>query len=159
SSCPTVLEAGNALPFTPAFWRALRRESVSRRLEELARWHLLRSSLLAATRILAPTRAMRQDVVASVPTLSQRVDVPLWGGAHQFPQRRWVDPPGAVVLGVSRPGINKEFAVLVQALPELLRHRPATTLELTGTVQESRWAQHSWALARQIGVADRVRFV
>ena len=89
SSCPTVLEAGNALPFTPAFWRALRRESVSRRLEELARWHLLRSSLLAATRILAPTRAMRQDVVASVPTVAQRVDVALWGVADQFHQRRF----------------------------------------------------------------------
>jgi len=159
SSCPTVLEAGNALPFTPAFWRALRRESGSRRLEELARWHLLRSSLLAATRILAPTRAMRQDVVASVPTVAQRVDVALWGVADQFHEQRWVDPPSDVVLGVSKHGINKEFDVLVRALPELLRHRPATTLELTGTVEESRWAQHSWDLARQIGVADRVRFV
>ncbi len=64
-----------------------------------------------------------------------------------------------MVLGVSKHGINKEFDVLVQAMPELLRHRPSTTLELTGTVQESRWSQRSWDLARQIGVADRVRFV
>ena len=63
SPCPTVLEAGNALPFTRAYWHVLRREPLRVRAEEFARWRLLRASLRSATRVLVPTRAMRQDVV------------------------------------------------------------------------------------------------
>ena len=63
SPCPTVLEAGNALPFTRAYWHVLRREPLRVRAEELARWRLLRASLRSATRVLVPSRAMRQDVV------------------------------------------------------------------------------------------------
>src|SRR3954454_15434251 len=44
-NCPTVLEAGNALPFTRAYWQVLRHESVKQRGAELMRWMLLRASL------------------------------------------------------------------------------------------------------------------
>src|ERR687886_109935 len=42
AACPTVLEAGNALPFTHAYWHTLRHERLALRVEELARWSLLR---------------------------------------------------------------------------------------------------------------------
>src|SRR5439155_3857610 len=50
--CPTVLEAGNALPFTRAYWQMLRREPVLVRVEAHARWALLLASLRAAKRVL-----------------------------------------------------------------------------------------------------------
>src|SRR5207302_8963542 len=65
--CPTVLEAGNALPFTRAYWQVIARESLRVQVEEQARWTLLRASLRAAGRVLAPTRAMRQDVATRMP--------------------------------------------------------------------------------------------
>src|SRR5262249_30091388 len=108
-SCPSVLEAGNALPFTRAYWHVLERERPRLRLEEHARWRLLRASLRAAARVLTPTRAMRQDVVTRLPDLVPRVDVALWGVAAIFHQTRWSQPPGTDVLAVSKHGINKEF--------------------------------------------------
>src|SRR5436190_10734275 len=45
ASCPSVLEAGNALPFTRMYWQRLELESPRLRLEERARWALLRASL------------------------------------------------------------------------------------------------------------------
>jgi glycosyltransferase involved in cell wall biosynthesis len=159
ASCAAVLEAGNALPFTPAYWRALRNASATTRAEELARWLLLRRSLNAATRILAPTRAMRQDVAACLPKVARRIDVAAWGVAEQFHRRAWEDPDADVVLGVSKHGINKEFHVLVAALPRLLRRRPRLVLRLTGTPNESPWAQRSWTLARELGVLEHVQFV
>ena len=78
--CPTVLEAGNALPFTRAYWQVLSRESLLVQLEAQARWTLLQASLRAARRVLTPTRAMRVDVVTRVErvgpksvTLAQRI--------------------------------------------------------------------------------------
>jgi glycosyltransferase involved in cell wall biosynthesis len=159
ASCPAVLEAGNALPFTPAYWRALRSAPAAKRAEELARWLLLRSSLNAAARILAPTRAMRQDVAASLPWVARRIDVAVWGVAEQFHCRRWSDPGADVLLGVSKHGINKEFHVLIAALPHLLRRWPRLVLKLTGTPDESPWAGRSWRLANELDVADHVHFV
>src|SRR5919202_2120519 len=43
SPCPSVLEAGNALPFTRAYWHVLRREPARLQVEEQARWLLLRA--------------------------------------------------------------------------------------------------------------------
>ncbi|HET6316133.1 MAG TPA: hypothetical protein VFG86_06730, partial [Chloroflexota bacterium] len=57
--CPTVLEAGNALPFTRAYWQVLTREPMQAQVEAHARWALLLASLRAAKRVLTPTRAMR----------------------------------------------------------------------------------------------------
>jgi alpha-1,3-rhamnosyl/mannosyltransferase len=159
--CPTVLEAGNALPFTRAYWQALRSERVAMRLEELARFGLLRACLRSAARVLAPTRAMRTDVVTSLPELADRVDVVLWGVADWFHRATW-QAPGVVhdpILGVSKHGINKEFDVLVRALPTLTRRRGGACLTLTGTADESRWSRRTAGLAQQLGVADRVRFV
>ena len=134
SPCPTVLEAGNALQFTRAYWQVLGDESVRVQLEEQARWRLLRASLRAATRVLTPTRAMRQDVVTSLPELMTRVDVALWGVAPVFraPDVRWHDSQSDVILGVSKHGINKEFDVLVAALPHVRRRWPGMRLVLTG---------------------------
>jgi len=158
SPCPTVLEAGNALAFTAAYWRVLRREPVRLQVEEHARWALLRASLRAAARVLVPTRAMRQDVVTRLPDLAARVDVALWGVAPIFQQLRWGDPESDVVLGVSKHGINKEFDVLIAALPQLRRRFPRVRLVLTGTADESRWSRRSLALAERSGVADAVCF-
>ena len=149
--CPTVLEAGNALPFTRAYWLRLRDEASLRvRAQELARWGLLRASLRAARRVLAPTRAMRQDVVSALPDLADRVDVAPWGVSDVFHQAAWSDPGQDVLLGVSKHGINKEFDVLVASLvhPALRNVR----LRLTGTPDESRWARRTLAAARQLGV-------
>ena len=153
-SCPSVLEAGNALPFTRTYWHLLRREPLRLRVEERARWALLRASLRAAGRVLTPTRAMRQDVVMRMPRLGPRLDVALWGVAPVFHQVRWRQPQGETILGVSRHAISKEFDVLVAALPLL----PNVRLVLTGTPEETRWSRRSEALARRLGVADRVCF-
>jgi glycosyltransferase involved in cell wall biosynthesis len=157
-ACPTVLEAGNALPFTRAYWLRLRQEAPLRvRAQELARWALLRASLRAARRVLAPTRAMRQDVVSLLPELAERVDVAPWGVAEVFRHARWSDPGTDVALGVSKHGINKEFDVLVASLvhPALRGLR----LRLTGTPDESRWARRTLAAALQLGVSERVCFL
>jgi glycosyltransferase involved in cell wall biosynthesis len=158
--CPSVLEAGNALPFTRAYWELLRGEPLRVRLEEYARWELLRASLRTATRVLTPTRAMRQDVVASLPELAPRIDVALWGVAAPFHERRWRPPAGqqATILGVSKHGLNKEFDVLVRAVAQLRRRWPGVRLVLTGTVDESRWSLRTFALARQLGLAEHVCF-
>jgi glycosyltransferase involved in cell wall biosynthesis len=155
-TCPAVLEAGNALPFTPAFWRLVRRAPPRRQAAERARWLLLRASLRAATRVLAPTHAMRRDVLARLPWLSERLDVALWGVAPFFFHQRWSAPPGQTVLGVSKHGINKEFDVLVQAVAHLAPTQPALRLLLTGTPDESTWSRRSASLADRLGVADRV---
>jgi glycosyltransferase involved in cell wall biosynthesis len=152
SSCPTVLEAGNALAFTSNYWHVLRAESPRVQLEEHARWALLRASLHAAARVLVPTRAMRQDVVARLPALADRVDVALWGVASVFHEQRWSPPAGATVLGVSKHGINKEFDVLIRAVAGL----PQARLVLTGTPDESRWARRSADLAQRLSIEDRV---
>ncbi|HEX8967345.1 MAG TPA: glycosyltransferase [Chloroflexota bacterium] len=158
SGCPSVLEAGNALPFTSAYWGVLEREPLRLRVEERARWRLLRASLHAATRVLVPTRAMRQDVVTRLPRLGPKVDVALWGVAPVFHRLRWSPPDGDIVLGVSKHGINKEFDVLVSALPRLVRSWSSLRLVLTGSPDESRWSRRSAALARELGVSDRVCF-
>jgi glycosyltransferase involved in cell wall biosynthesis len=158
SACPTVLEAGNALPFTRVYWQVLSREPRRVQLEENARWALLRASLAAAARVLTPTRAMRQDVVTRLPDLLAKVDVALWGVAPIFRQHRWSEPSGDVVLGVSKHGINKEFDVVIAALPHLRTRVPGVRLVLTGTPEESRWSRRSAALADRLGVADRVCF-
>jgi glycosyltransferase involved in cell wall biosynthesis len=156
--CPTVLEAGNALPFTRAYWDVLRTESARMRLAEYARWGLLRASLHAAERVLVPTRAMRQDVVLRLPEIGDRVDVALWGVAPVFHAQRWRQPAGESVLGVSKHGINKEFDVLVGTLPRLASRWPQVQLTLTGTPDESRWSRRSAALAQRLGVSERVAF-
>jgi glycosyltransferase involved in cell wall biosynthesis len=157
--CPSVLEAGNALPFTRAYWRVLKREPARARLEEQARWALLRASLRASERVLTPTRAMRQDVVTRLPDIGHKIDVARWGVAPAFHAGRWQPPGGEIILGVSKHGINKEFDVLVATLPQLLRQFPAARLLLTGTPDESRWSRRTFALAEQLGVAERVCFV
>ena len=156
--CPTVLEAGNALPFTRAYWQVLAREPLRVQLEEQARWTLLRASLAAATRVLVPTRAMRQDVVTCLPDLLPKVDVAVWGVAEVFRQSRWSAPAPEALLGVSKHGINKEFDVLVAAFANLRRRWPALRLVLTGTPEESRWSRGSLDLARRLGVAEAVCF-
>jgi alpha-1,3-rhamnosyl/mannosyltransferase len=156
--CPSVLEAGNALYFTRAYWQALQRESLRLRVEERARWSLLRASLRAAERVLTPTRAMRTDVVTRLPSLGPKVDVALWGVAPIFHSVRWQQPVGEAILGVSKHSINKEFDVLIAAVPHLQRRWPSVRLALTGTANESRWSRRSVALAKQLGVQDRVCF-
>jgi glycosyltransferase involved in cell wall biosynthesis len=157
--CPTVLEAGNALLFTLAYWRLLAHEPVPVRLEQAARWFLLKASLRSAARVLAPTRAMCQDVVAVLPGLAERVDVVYWGVADYFRAAAWCPPSLPKLVGVSKHGVNKEFDVLVAALPRLLDGWPDLRLELTGTADESRWSRQTWALAERLGVAGRVAFV
>src|SRR6266851_4672985 len=157
--CPTVLEAGNALPFTRAYWQVLSREPLLARVEAHARWALLLASLRAAKRVLTPTRAMRVDVVTRVPDLLKKVDVALWGVAPIFRLLRWSQPSGPlVILGVSKHGINKEFDVLVAALPALRRRWPDIQLILTGTPDESRWSRRSAALAERLKVTEAVCF-
>jgi glycosyltransferase involved in cell wall biosynthesis len=158
SPCPSVIEAGNALYFTRTYWQVLERESLRLRVEERARWSLLRASLRAAERVLTPTRAMRTDVVTRLPSLGPKIDVALWGVAPIFHRVRWRPPTGATILGVSRHSINKEFDVLVAALPFVRRRWPDARLMLTGTRDESRWSRRSVALARQLGVLDDVCF-
>jgi glycosyltransferase involved in cell wall biosynthesis len=63
-----------------------------------------------------------------------------------------------VVLGVSKHGINKEFDVVVAALPRLLDRWPRLKLVLTGTPDESRWSRGSVALADRLGVTDSICF-
>ncbi len=156
--CPTVLEAGNALPFTRAYWQVLKREPPRLQIEEHARWRLLQASLRATRRVLTPTRAMRQDVVTRLPSLGPKVDVALWGVAPVFFNARWQQPASQTVLGVSKHGINKEFDVLVAALPLVRRHCWDVKLVLTGTPDESRWSRRTVALAERLGVADRLCF-
>ncbi len=157
--CPTVLEAGNALPFTRAYWQVLSREPLLVQVEAHARWALLLASLRAAKRVLTPTRAMRVDVVTRVPDLLKKVDVALWGVAPIFRTLRWRQPANDMtILGVSKHGINKEFDVLVAALPGLRRRWPDVRLVLTGTPDESRWSRRSAALAGRLRVTDAVCF-
>src|SRR5438067_10044871 len=159
ASCPTVVEAGNALPFTRVYWQVLSREPWPVKVEAHARWTLLRASLRAAKRILVPTRAMRLDVVARLPELLKKVDVALWGVAPIFRTLRWSEPSGdVIILGVSKHGINKEFDVLVAALPALRGRWPNVRLVLTGTPDESRWSRRSVALAERLDVAEAVCF-
>jgi alpha-1,3-rhamnosyl/mannosyltransferase len=158
--CPTVLEAGNALPFTRQYWHLLAEQPLPLQLEEQARWMLLRASLRAAARVLTPTRAMRQDVVTRMPDLVNRVDVAFWGVTPVFRERCWQAPGGDVVLGVSKHGINKEFDVLVRALARV-RRLPGlerTRLSLTGEPRESRWSRRTVAVAEQLGLANEVCF-
>jgi glycosyltransferase involved in cell wall biosynthesis len=158
AACPTVVEAGNALPFTRAFWHVLRDEPARDQLAEFARWALLYASLHAAERILVPTRAMRQDVVLRLPSLADRVDVALWGVAPVFRATRWAQPVGTTILGVSKHGINKEFDVLIEALPRLKQRWPEVRLVLTGTPDESRWSRRSAVLADRLGLSPSVCF-
>jgi glycosyltransferase involved in cell wall biosynthesis len=103
---------------------------------------------------------MRLDVVTRLPSLLKRVDVALWGVASIFRTQRWSlpAPPGEIILGVSKHGINKEFDVLIAALPALRRRWPGVRLVLTGTPDESRWSRRSAALATRLGVAEHVCF-
>jgi glycosyltransferase involved in cell wall biosynthesis len=156
--CPSVVEAGNALYFTRAYWQVLAREPLRARIEEWARWKLLRASLHAAERVITPTRAMRTDVVTRLPSLGPRVDVALWGVAPIFHQVHWQPSATDAILGISKHSINKEFDVLIAALPHVRRRWPGAHLVLTGTADESRWSRRSVALARQLGVRDRVCF-
>lgn len=158
SPCPTVLEAGNALPFSRAYWEIVGRESVRFQFEEYARWALLRGSLRAARRVLAPTRAMRQDVVTRLPELGPKIDVVLWGVAPIFRRAHWRQRSVDAVLGVSKHGINKEFEALIAALPRLRRRFRGVRLVLTGTPDESRWSRRSARLAQQLGVDEQVCF-
>ncbi len=158
SRVPRVLEAGNALPFTRAYWQLLRRQPARAVAEELTRWLLLQASLRASARVLVPSRSMRQDVVARLPDLADRVDVALWGVADVFHRERWAEPAGCAVLGVSKHGINKEFDMLVSALPRLLPRWPELRLLLTGTPEESRWSRRTAALARELAVDARVEW-
>jgi glycosyltransferase involved in cell wall biosynthesis len=88
-----------------------------------------------------------------------RVDVALWGVASAFHARRWSpNPDGEMVLGVSKHGINKEFDVLIAALPRLRERWPRLKLVLTGTPEESRWSKGSVALADRLGVPDSICF-
>jgi len=156
--CPSVLEAGNALPFTRLYWQVLRHEPMRLRVEEQARWALLRASLLAAERILAPTRAMRQDIVSRLPELAPKVDVALWGVASAFHTARWEQPPAEVIVGISKHGINKEFDVLIAAVPWLLERWPHLRVLLTGSADESRWSRGTHNLAARLRVLDHVCF-
>jgi glycosyltransferase involved in cell wall biosynthesis len=158
SPCPSVLEAGNALYFTRAYWDLLGHEPLRFRVEEWARWRLLRASLHAAERVITPTRAMRTDVVSRLPSLGPKVDVALWGVAAIFHHVRWQLPASETILGISKHSINKEFDVLIAALPYVRRRWPGARLVLTGTADESRWSRRSIALARQLGVLDHVCF-
>jgi glycosyltransferase involved in cell wall biosynthesis len=81
--------------------------------------------------------------------------VALWGVAEFFHQLRWSQPDSTenIVFGVSKHGINKEFDLLVRAMPFL-----DARLVLTGTPDESPWARRSADLALQLGVAERVCF-
>ena len=102
---------------------------------------------------------MRVDVVTRVPDLLKKVDVALWGVAPIFRTRRWSQPATEMtILGVSKHGINKEFDVLVAAVPALRRRWPTVRLVLTGTPDESRWSRRSAALADRLGVTDAVCF-
>jgi alpha-1,3-rhamnosyl/mannosyltransferase len=159
--CPTVLEAGNALPFTRQYWHVMAEQPRALQAEEQARWVLLRASLRAAARVLTPTRAMRQDVVTSMPELVNRVDVAFWGVSPVFRERSWHAPAdGEVVLGVSKHGINKEFDVLVRALARVRRRLglKRTRLVLTGHPDESRWSRRTTAIAAQLGLDDAICF-
>jgi glycosyltransferase involved in cell wall biosynthesis len=156
--CVTVLEAANALYFTHVYWQALERESVRLRLQERARWSLLRASLRAAERVLVPTRAMRQDVVVRLPDLIAKVDVALWGVSDRFHAARWTPPPGESVLGVSNHGINKEFEVMVQALAALRQQLPDLRLVFTGSPNESRYSRRTVGRARVAGVEPLICF-
>jgi glycosyltransferase involved in cell wall biosynthesis len=158
SPCPSVLEAGNALPFTRAYWLLLQRESARLRLEERARWVLLRAALQAAARVLVPSRAMRQDVVTRLPSLGPKVDVALWGVAPVFHHVRWRPTDGKTVLGVSKHAISKEFDVLVAALPRLAQRGHNLQLVLTGRPDETPWSRRSVQLAYKLGVDERVCF-
>lgn len=160
ASMPRVLEAGNALPFTHAYWLWVQRQPVRLQAEEMLRWLLLSQSLKASSRVLVPTRAMRQDVVTRLPDLAQRIDVVLWGIAESFKQRVWQGaPPVPTIVGVSKHGVNKEFDVLVGAFDRLSERWPNAELLLTGTRDESRWSRETADLARRAGVADRVRWL
>jgi len=101
---------------------------------------------------------MRTDVVTRLPELAARVDVALWGVARIFQQLRWGDPRSDDVLGVSKHGINKEFDVLIAALPHIRHRFPRVRLVLTGTPEESRWSRRSVALAERLGVAESICF-
>ena len=59
---------------------------------------------------------------------------------------------------MSKHGINKEFDVLIAALPRLQRRWHGVRVVLTGTPEESRWSRRSQQLAEQLGVAERVHF-
>lgn len=157
--CPTVLEAANALPFTRAYWLWLAKQSPRLQVQESLRWRLLRASLRRSTRVLVPTRAMRQDVVARLPELANRLDVVWWGVSDHFRQSAWTQPEGQVVFGVSKHGLNKEFDVLVRAVAQLRDRLPSLRLDLTGTQDESRWSRETGRLVRSLGIADRVRYV
>ncbi len=157
--CPTVMEAGNALPFTRAYWELVRKDRPAVQAEWAARFLLLRASLLSAARDLVPTRAMRLDVVATIPRLADRIDVAWWGVGDHFRQVAWHGAGSRVVLGVSKHGVNKEFDVLVAAFARLLERWPDLSLELTGTPDESPWSGETAALAERCGLADRVRWL
>jgi glycosyltransferase involved in cell wall biosynthesis len=75
-----------------------------------------------------------------------------------FHVERWEQPGGDDVLGISKHGINKEFDVLVAALPHLRRRWHGLRLVLTGTANESRWSRQTALLAQRLGVADQVCF-
>jgi glycosyltransferase involved in cell wall biosynthesis len=93
-----------------------------------------------------------------MPDLLSKVDVALWGVAPIFRSVRWNEPPGDTVLGVSKHGINKEFDVLIAALPHLRRKSPGVRLVLTGTPEESRFSRRSVALAQRLGLSEQVCF-
>jgi glycosyltransferase involved in cell wall biosynthesis len=160
SPCATVLEAANALYFTHVYWHVLEREPLRLRMQERARWSLLRASLRAAERVLVPTRAMRQDVVVRLPELISRVDVVHWGVASGFHSAaRWAPPPGQAALGISNHGINKEFDVLVRAAALLGDRAPRLRVTMTGRADESRYARRTAGLVQRLGLQSRACFI
>ncbi len=156
--CVSVLEAANALYFTHVYWHVLEREPLQVRMQERARWWLLRASLRAAERVLVPSRAMRQDVVTRLPDLISRVDIAYWGVSAAFHTQRWSPPNATMALGISNHGINKEFDVLVRALALVTDRLPELRVTMTGRADESRYARRTAALARRLGVEKLLCF-
>jgi glycosyltransferase involved in cell wall biosynthesis len=154
--CPVLLGAANALPFTREYWVKVWRQRFAFRAEETARWLLLQASLRAATRILVPTRSMRQDVVGRLPDLMERVDVALWGVSEVFRTATWRPSEAPLLLGLSKHAVSKDFSALVAAIPHLVERWPTLRVILTGAPDESPWARETARLAAHLQVRQHL---
>ncbi len=123
----------------------------------------IRDALIAAASngVFAASRERADAIVAAVPFLRSRIHVvPIGANIEPAPAERWTPPAGPpyrfITFGVVAPRRRIDLAI---ALVAAARARGiAIELAVVGRIYDTAYAERCVHLARELGVAERVRF-
>jgi glycosyltransferase involved in cell wall biosynthesis len=129
---------------------------------------LMRRTYARADAIVAISKGVAEDLIVNVGVPSERVVVvynpaitpEISAKSRQPPNHAWFaegSEGAAIILGVGRPGVQKDFPTLLRAFAKVRSRRPARLLiigeSLSKAKQEERLAEMKM-LAEELGVAD-----